>query len=438
MTGATLRDLLDALLPPHLLRDLTRSCGFERRARRRDATTFLRTLILASSSPSGGRQADLMRHYLDAGGSPVVRSSFYGWFDASLERVLSGLSDHAMAHVARLPVDLPGPLSLANDWRIVDSTTVLLPDCLRRDYPGAGAYAAVKVHKVLSVGRGTISSYHFAPARQHDSPHLVLDESWRGAGLLAYLAYASIDRLAAAHRLGILLVLRLKDRWRPIIDRVARADLRRGFVPGRDLLPFLDDVHLSLRNPIDLDVTVGGEVRLRLVGVAAPRAGHRFYLTNLPRRIGPHQVADLYRVRWEIETSNKVDKSGHRLHHIDARRPSAVRSLLHASLLASTLVGLLVHTHNRSTRSATGPRTRPPLHHGLVARMMSQCSSRLGAALRLGGTAAHREWDDLAALLTHASHDPNWRSKPSILDQWRGWRATSPTTPRLSSRASRP
>src|SRR5690554_1436252 len=39
----------------------------------------------------------------------------------------------------------------------------------------------------------------------------------------------------------------------------------------------------------------------------------------------PRTVADLYRVRWEIELDNKLDKSCHRLDQIGARTAPAVR-----------------------------------------------------------------------------------------------------------------
>jgi hypothetical protein len=31
-------------------------------------------------------------------------------------------------------------------------------------------------------------------------------------------------------------------------------------------------------------------------------------------------------------------------------------------------------------------------------------------------------WDNIAELLTHAETDPNWRRRPSVLDQLRGWK----------------
>ena len=51
------------------------------------------------------------------------------------------------------------------DWRIVDSETVVLNKRLLPEYPSTGDYAALKVHKTLSVGTGTTVAYHLSPAR---------------------------------------------------------------------------------------------------------------------------------------------------------------------------------------------------------------------------------------------------------------------------------
>ena len=435
MTGTELRALMESLLPAELLATLAAANGLHRRVRKRDPVKFLRTLVVAASSPSGGRQADILRQYVESHGEPVVRGSFYDWFQPPLEATLAALSDVIRAKVHRQPVDLPGSLAGVRDWWIVDSTTVLLTKPLRTVFPGAGTYAAVKVHKTLSVGRGVVVDYHFSPARDHDSPHLVLDEAWRGLGLLIDLGYASMARLASCQKHGISVIIRLKDSWKPTIERVARADLKQTLVPGTDLDLFLDDVHVDLRNIIDVDACVGTGIPMRLVGIPVPGKGYRFYLTNVGRRLGAHQIADIYRVRWEIETNNKLDKSGHRLHQIDARRPAAVRALLHASLIASMVVGAIVHAHNQATRPDTGPRRQPPLHHALVARMLALAGPRIADAFDRTGTEADQIWHHLATAVVHAGQDANWRSKPSILDQLRGWPAKPGTKPRLSSRA---
>jgi hypothetical protein len=46
----------------------------------------------------------------------------------------------------------------------------------------------------------------------------------------------------------------------------------------------------------------------------------------------------------------------------------------------------------------------------------------IAQAFELKGTAAKRRWDKIAELLTHAGTDPNWRRRPSVLDQLRGWK----------------
>jgi hypothetical protein len=135
---------------------------------------------------------------------------------------------------------------------------------------------------------------------------LTIDETWRGCGLLADLAYASLDRLRACETHGVRFVIRLKDHWKPKVNYIARGQVPQTFCPGTDLDALLEDDTLVLDGrALDADVHVGRGAHalpLRLVGVQTPK-GYCFFLTNLPPRLGPRQVADLYRVRWEVEIS---------------------------------------------------------------------------------------------------------------------------------------
>lgn len=436
MTGAELREIIETALPESVLEEVAEAARFHQRDRKRDSVKFLRTMLIAAASPAGGRQADIMRHYFEMGTERVVRGSFYDWFGPPLEKAMIKLSEIVLERARTQVVDLPGILAGVRDWRIVDSETVALDKRLLAEYPGTGDHAALKVHKTLSVGTGTVVAYHVSPAREHDSPHLKLDESWRGMGLLVDLGYASVERLRECQTFGINIVIRLKDNWKPKVQRVARADLKKTFVPGTDLDIFLEEVYLNLGNVIDVDVTVGAaELPMRLVGVRVPDKGYRFYLTNVGRSLGPHQIADLYRVRWEIETNNKLDKSSHRLEQIDAKRGAAVRAMIHASLISSILVNSIVHAHNRVTPTKVAQRTRPPLHAGLVARMLATAALRIADACELEGEAALVEWTKIADIIVHTGEDPNWRARPSILDQLRGWSAAPATKKKLSSRA---
>ena len=173
--------------------------------------------------------------------------------------------------------------------------------------------------------------------------------------------------------------------------------------------------------------------------VSLLRKKYRFYLTNLPAAVGPHQVSDLYRVRWEIEGDNKLDKSCSQLDEILAQKGASVRALVHASVVSSALACIIAHRHRLATRPAQGEpavRTRPPLHPRAVALAMATAAQSLAAASALRGAAARAEWNRLAKYLVHLGEDADWRSKPSILDQLRGWPppAAAPRKRRLSSR----
>jgi hypothetical protein len=427
MTGDEVRQVFEAMLPQEEMDRLCATCGVIERERKLNLGMFVRAMVISAGTPGGAYQADVLRSYLEFEVPRVARSAFYRWFDEPLERFMAALAERALAYARAQPVDLSGPLCGVQDWYIVDATTVTVRDALREECPGTGDYAAIKVHKVLSVGCGAPVCYHFSPAREHDSRHLQIDESWRGYGLLADLAYASLERLRACDAHGVRFVIRLKENWKPKVDYLARGQVTQAFFPGTDLDALLEQEILRLDGRvIDADVHVGRgahALSLRLVGVQTPK-GYCFFLTNLLPRIGPRQVADLYRVRWEVELSIRLDKSVHRLDAIDAERPCSLKTLLHASLIASTIAALLAHTHNVQTRppQAGAPRTAAPLHPRRLALQLAVSCQSIAQAFDLKGAEAAQRWNKIAELLTHSGRDPNWRRRPSVLDQLRGWK----------------
>src|SRR5215510_9290795 len=427
MTGEDVRRVFEAILPQAEINRLCMECGVIERQRKLNLGMLVRAMVISAGTPGGAYQADVLRSYLEFEVPHVARSAFYRWFDEPLERFMEALAQRALAYARSQQVDLSGPLCGVKDWYIVDSTTVKVRDALGDAFPGTGDYAAIKVHKVLSVGCGVPVQYHFSPAREHDSRHLQIDEAWRGCGLLADLAYASLARLRSCNEHGVCFVIRLKENWKPKVDYVARGQVCQEFFPGTNLKVLLEqDILLLDGRAVDADVHVGGPkhpLHLRLVGVHTPK-GYCFFLTNLVPRIGPRQVADLYRVRWEIELSIRVDKSVHRLDQIDAERPCSVKTLLHASLIASIIAALLAHTHNLPTRPPQEgvPRTEAPLHPRRLALQLAVSCQAIAQAFDLKGAKAKHRWQQIAERLIHTGRDPNWRRRPSVLDQLRGWK----------------
>lgn len=387
----------------------------------------------------------VLRRYVESGAQKVVRGAFYAWFAGPLENLMADLLDRAIAQGQAQPKLLPGILRGVNDWRIFDSTTIKLPHQAIAEYPGTGDYAAIKVHKEFSVGTGNLIAYEFSPARDHDSPFLRVDESRRRTGLLFDLAYVSVARIAACDQNDVRFVARLKDNWKPRVHRLVRgavtADVVEDSDDGEDFDVLLEQDAIQLEGrSIDADVTVGrrGEsVKCRLVGVYSPK-GYCFFLTNLPRRThGPNQVGDLYRVRWEIEIDNKVDKTGARLDEIKAEKAVSIRILLLSSLLNTTIARAIVQSEklaSRKGRKAGDPASRPPLHPILVMRALATMHGTV-CELLLSEDKRLSDWSRLMAKLRHLGHDPNWRRRPSVLDRLQG--LTAPPGRRRRSKASR-
>jgi hypothetical protein len=113
-----------------------------------------------------------------------------------------------------------------------------------------------------------------------------------------------------------------------------------------------------------------------------------------------------------------------RLDAIDAEQPCTLKPLLHASLMASTIAALLAHTHHVPTRpqQAGAPRTQAPLHPRRLAWQLAVSCQSIAQAFERQGAEATPRWKKIAPLLTHSGKDPNWRRRPSVLDQLRGWK----------------
>jgi hypothetical protein len=448
MQGADVRRVFETILPEEPLLELVREARLQERERKLDAIALVRAMIIAAATGYGGRQADVMRIYFENGAERVARGGFYGWFGPALEQVMLSVVRRALDYGKAMPLDVPGILGeQVTDWHIVDSSTVKLDKALMAEYPGTGDYAALKVHKRFSVGLGTAIDYHLSPAREHDNLHLTIDESWKGLGVLLDLGYASFKLIRDCNKHGVHFIIRLKDSWKPKVQHIARGNVTRTFLAGTDLDALIEGETLVLDGKVvDMDVGFGkgGEAaRCRMVGVPTPEGAYRFYLTSLPPSVGPRQVADLYRVRWEIESDNKLNKSMLHLDEIGARTGAAVRAMVHASMVSSIIACILAHHHRLDEAPpprANAERKTPPVHPQALALAMASASNRIASAMVLQGKTALEEWEFIAQHLAHLGKDPNWRRSPSILDQLRGWKIGPgrPRKTRLASRASRP
>jgi hypothetical protein len=340
---------------------------------------------------------------------------------------MAALADRSLTSARTPPVELSGPLGGVTAWDLVEATTVKVRDALRQEFAGTGGSAAITGHQVLSVGGGAPVRYPFRPARAHASRQLTREASWRGYGLLADLADARLARLQAGETSGVREVLRRKAQGQPKVDDRARGPVPEAVFPGAALDALLEDETLVLDGrAMDADGPGGrgkARVEARLVGVQTA-TGDGVFRTTLPPRMGPWQVADLYRVGGEVALSRRLAQAVNRLDAIDAEPPCTLKTLLPASRIASTLAALLAHTHTVHTRPQPpgAPRTEAPLHPRRLAWQLAVSCQSIAQAFELQGAEATHRWNKSAAWLTHSGKDPNGRRRPSVLDQLRGWK----------------
>src|SRR5918995_7535913 len=138
MTGDEVRQVFEAMLPQAEIERLCAQFEVIERQRKLQLGMFVRAMVISAGTPGGAYQADILRSYLEFEVPQVARSAFYRWFDEPLERFMAALAERALAYARAQQVDLSGVLGKVKDWYIVDSTTVIVRDALREEFPGTG------------------------------------------------------------------------------------------------------------------------------------------------------------------------------------------------------------------------------------------------------------------------------------------------------------
>ena len=111
---------------------------------------------------------------------------------------------------------------------------------------------------------------------------------------------------------------------------------------------------------LDIELTAPGQRKLLTRVVCVPCNGiERWYLTTLPREIfTAHDVAEIYRVRWEVELYFRHWRGATRLDEVRRlKNPVA----LEVAVLASLLASMLSHeVHDALDRLSAEPSIAPP------------------------------------------------------------------------------
>lgn len=363
------------MLDPERILALAEDMRVSQRKRVHHAGLVIDSLILSAlqrSTDTEGRWLDAQRTYEMLGGKRSGQTSFRNQvrklcpvMHRLLRRRLSGLADRTKDEVLR------GRLKHFRDVLIADGCAFKIAKALSGAYPGTGTDAELKLHAVYSVGAGGCISIERSAGSTHDSDGLHPTRWEPGALYIWDLGYNSYERVVEAVSAGAHVLQRLKTGANPIaLASYGPTGTRRELLDDDGRLIRLEQAcavgYVHLQRLLDLDVRIddntGRSVVVRVVCV--PFGGEdRYYLTTLPREIfTPHDVAELYRVRWEIERFFRGWRGALRL---DEVRRLANSKSLDAAVTASLLAAALAHdlteiVNDLSERQATAEQVALP------------------------------------------------------------------------------
>ena len=338
------------MLDPALIEAQAEDMGLVKRRRVHHAGLVVVSLMLSAlqrSTDTQGRWLDAQRTYESIGGARSGKTSFRNnvrklvpLMNRMLRRRLKKLAERTNDN------ELRGRLMHFADVLVPDGCAFKVATALSGLYPGTGTDAELKLHAVYSVRAGGAVRVEPSAGSMHDSDGF-WPERWEKDSLYLWdLGFESKERFIDARLAEAHVLQRLKSSSNPVV--------LASYGPTGHGRPVVDDLGRVLRlqeacssgvlhaqHVLDLDVRIedanGRSVVARVVCV--PFGEDRYYLTTLPREIfTAHDVAELYRVRWEVERMFRGWRGALRLDEVvQLSHPKSILAAVTASLLAATL-----------------------------------------------------------------------------------------------------
>ena len=341
-------------------RNLTARGRETRHCRRlRDVTP--QRLVCALVEALGGLRvetvADILRTFNAQTGLNTQYKAFYNRlaqpeFPRFMRQVFRDILQNLSANVLRPAAG--GQLAYFDDLVVQDGSSFAVHDALARTFGGRFTTlcpAAVEIHTFMSLFHDQVIEAEVAPDKDPERKFLPPAQSLTRKLLLADRGYPSLDYWEDVGEAGGFFLMRGKGNLNPWLRVVRGPGGRRSRFEGR----YLQDVLRYLpRRRLELDVEwdrPGGKVlRLRMILIwLRHKQEYTVLVTNVPRRVlTARQVAEVYRLRWQIELVFKEWKSYANLHAFTSAKAPLVKGLIWASLCAAALKRTLAHASQRA------------------------------------------------------------------------------------------
>lgn len=339
------------LLDPERLAARAEDLRIKERDRVHHVGLVVDALVLSAlqrSTDTDGRWLDARRTYEAIGGARSGKTSFRN----NVHQVVPLMRDVLHRRLAAMQaatgdVEMRGRLKAFSDVLIPDGCAFKVAAALSNIYAGTSQPAELKLHAVYSVRAGGATSVKMAPGSEHDSDGF-WPKTWEKNALYLWdLGYVSNERFVDAVQSGAHVVQRLKDGMNPVVlASHGPGGTRRELFDETGKRLHLQEAcafgHVHKQPVLDLDVEITDDKRRTVAArvVCVPFGGEdRYYLATLPREIfTPHDVAELYRIRWEVELFFRGWRGAMRLDEVRRlAHPLSLEAAVLASLLAAAM-----------------------------------------------------------------------------------------------------
>lgn len=339
-----------SLLDPDRIEAIAEDMRIVERHRVHHAGLVVSAFVLSAferSTDTEGRLLDARLTYQALGGPDSCRTSFKN-MARKLVPVMRELMRRRLADLVREEhPELRGRLKSFSDVIIPDGCAFKLAGALSGIHPGTGQPAELKLHAVYSVRQSGPISVEQSPGSTHDSERFWPKRWNRGALYIWDLGYNSHERFIDAVEAGAVVLQRLKDGANPIaLASYGKTGHRRELRSSDGSAVRLEEAcqfELVHHQPVlDLDVLIEDASARKVVArvVCVPCSGEdHYYLTALPRELfTPHDIAEMYRVRWEVELLFRNWKGAVRLDQVrQLSNPRSLELAVTSSMLAALL-----------------------------------------------------------------------------------------------------
>jgi IS4 transposase len=413
---------LKNLVPMNEIRAQARGLGAVQRVRAVDVAQLLIVVVVFVCGRGEQSLAAMRRALSMKAGVSLARSSFWDRFTPGFEALVDWLLERLRLASVESPPVYTGLLQGFKDVQAVDSTVVQVHKSLSSLWKGtrkSTAEAALKVHTFVRAVTGELLRYRITAEAHADCKAFAIGHWAKDMLFLFDRGYSSASLWWRVHRVGGYFVTRLTSTYTPEIRSVNR--LHRGRarnLAGRPLWEALDGLaraELDVNCRFRVHIRAYGKQRgrwldhdFRVVGLwDATRKAYSLYVTNVsPERFSPADVAQAYRLRWEVETYYKTGKSGFGLDELPSRKPHIVRTLVKAALVRASIA---MQAKRRAEPNLPAKQWINPMQWVQVWRVAVEAV--LGAVLtgvRLAPS-LQPTWESLATL----ARDPNVNRPPT-------------------------